>query len=214
MGCIVSGSGSALEIDDSVALAHNCLAIILCMHDWKWEEAEVEFKRALECDVRSLARFAPVVVDESVCDDDAFVRARGAGYTGISSKTCKGIYRSLLNRARCALWSRDPGERYFMCAEDLTTQPGLAVQQDLALASAIGCEHVERNGHHYANGMLGASAAEMDAFAASHPDLYRRSERGIHLKIEAGRISLASLGCSGFASGALPDPEVMQPMEP
>jgi TolB-like protein len=43
----------ALEIDDSVALAHNCLAIILCMHDWKWDEAESEFKRALVCDASS-----------------------------------------------------------------------------------------------------------------------------------------------------------------
>ncbi len=171
-------------------------------------------QRALDCDLGPLASFAPVVVDESDSDDDAFVRARDRGYLGISSKTCKGVYRSLLNRARCEVWNRSARGRYFMCAEDLTTQPGLAVQQDLALASAIGCDHVERNGHHYANGMLGASAAEMDAFAASHPDLYRRSERGIHLRIEAGRISLASLGCSGFASGALPDPEAMQPMEP
>jgi serine/threonine-protein kinase len=43
----------ALEIDDSVALAHNCLGIILCMHDWRWSEAEAEFKRALECDASS-----------------------------------------------------------------------------------------------------------------------------------------------------------------
>jgi serine/threonine-protein kinase len=43
----------ALEIDDSVALAHNCLGIILCMYDWRWDEAEVEFRRALECDPSS-----------------------------------------------------------------------------------------------------------------------------------------------------------------
>jgi hypothetical protein len=170
-------------------------------------------QRAADCDVGPLTRFAPVVVDESDSHDDAFLRARARGYTGISSKTCKGIYRSLLNRARCAVWNRDLRCRYFVCAEDLTTQPGLAVQQDLALASVVGCDHVERNGHHYANGMVNAPGGEMNAFAASHPDLYRRSERGVHLRIEAGRISLASLGCSGFASGALPDPEAMQPME-
>ena len=167
----------------------------------------------MDCDVGPLARFAPVVVDESDCDDDAFVRARAKGYNGISSKTCKGVYRSILNRARCAVWSQSQGNRYFMCAEDLTTQPGLAVQQDLALASAIGCDHVERNGHHYVNGMVNALGSEMDAFAAAHPDLYRRSESGLHLRIEEGRIRLVSLGCSGFASGALPDPEAMQPME-
>jgi hypothetical protein len=177
-------------------------------------EQPLSRQHAVDCEVGPLTRFAPVVVDESDSDDDAFVRARARGYTGISTKTCKGVYRSLLNRARCAVWNRGSGHRYFICAEDLTTQPGLAVQQDLALASAIGCKHVERNGHHYVNGMVNAPADEMDAFATAHPDLYRRSERGVHLRIEAGRISLASLGCSGFASRALPNPETMQPMEP
>ena len=49
----------------------------------------------------------------------------------------------------------EPG-RYFMSAEDLTTQAGVAVQQDLALATLIGATHVERNGHHYVDGMTGA----------------------------------------------------------
>ena len=40
-----------------------------------------------------------------------------------------------------------------MTGEDLTIQPGLALQQDLALVSILGLTHVERNGHHYVNGM-------------------------------------------------------------
>ena len=40
-----------------------------------------------------------------------------------------------------------------MSAEDLTTQAGLSVQQDLALVNLLGITHVERNGHHYVNGM-------------------------------------------------------------
>ena len=40
-----------------------------------------------------------------------------------------------------------------MSAEDLTTQAGLSVQQDLALVNLLGIRHVERNGHHYVNGM-------------------------------------------------------------
>ena len=43
-----------------------------------------------------------------------------------------------------------------MSAEDLTTQSGIALQQDLALATLIGATHVERNGHHYVDGMAGA----------------------------------------------------------
>ncbi len=45
-----------------------------------------------------------------------------------------------------------------MSAEDLTIQAGLALQQDLALVSLMGITHVERNGHHYVNGMAGAAA--------------------------------------------------------
>jgi hypothetical protein len=152
-------------------------------------------------------------MDESDAEDDAFTRGRACGYAGISTKTCKGIYRSLLNRARCEVWNAEGRPLYFVAAEDLTTQPGLSIQQDLALASLIGCEHVERNGHHYADGMVGASEREMDGFAAAHPDLYERSARGLHVRIEGGRISLRSLDCVGFASAARPGMETLKPME-
>ena len=45
------------------------------------------------------------------------------------------------------------------------------MQQDLALATLIGCTHVERNGHHYVNGMQGVPAAEQRAFLDAHGDL-------------------------------------------
>ena len=54
----------------------------------------------------------------------------------------------MLNAARCAVWNaQDPAARYFMSAEDLTTQAGLSLQQDLALLNLLGIHHVERNGH-------------------------------------------------------------------
>jgi Enolase C-terminal domain-like len=108
---------------------------------------------ALSEDVSALAVEKPVIIDESDDSLDAFPRARALGYTGVSSKSCKGLYKSLLNRARCTVWNRAAGsERYFMSAEDLTVQAGLALQQDLALVSVLGLSHVERNGHHYVNG--------------------------------------------------------------
>ena len=45
-----------------------------------------------------------------------------------------------------------------MSGEDLTTQAGLSVQQDLALVNLLGIRHVERNGHHYVNGMAALPA--------------------------------------------------------
>jgi hypothetical protein len=85
---------------------------------------------------------------------------------------CKSLYQSLINRARVDRWNRDAGgDRCFMSAEDLTTQAGLAVQQDLALVALLGITHVERNGHHYTDGMAGLPEAEQQAFPerASRP---------------------------------------------
>jgi TolB-like protein/DNA-binding winged helix-turn-helix (wHTH) protein/Flp pilus assembly protein TadD len=38
---------AALQIDDSLAEAHNALAASLCWYDWDWGDAEKEFQRAL-----------------------------------------------------------------------------------------------------------------------------------------------------------------------
>ena len=76
-----------------------------------------------------------------------------------------------------------------MSAEDLTIQAGLALQQDLALVSLLGITHVERNGHHYVNGMAALGAGEQQAFLDAHPDLYERSHgavRRAHRRRRAG----------------------------
>jgi len=169
-------------------------------------EQPIARARALEEDVTGLARFRPVLLDESDDSDEAFVRARACGYQGVSSKACKGVYRSLLNAARCAAWNAREGRpRFFLSGEDLTTQAGVALQQDLALAALLGIEHVERNGHHYVNGMWGVGDEEMDAFAVAHPDLYERDASGLHLAIRDGTIATGSLLGPGFARGAEPD---------
>ncbi|MEX2242041.1 MAG: enolase C-terminal domain-like protein [Burkholderiales bacterium] len=143
----------------------------------------------------------PVIIDESDDALDAFPRAKALGYRGVSSKTCKGLYKSLTNRARCAAW----GEGYFMSGEDLTIQAGLALQQDLALASILGLTHVERNGHHYVNGMADLPRGEQAAFLAAHPDLYEQSHGAVRVKIEDGYLTIGSLGCPGYASRVAPD---------
>ncbi len=161
---------------------------------------------ALNSDISPLARVKPVEIDESDGELDAFVQARNLGYTGISSKSCKGFYRSLLNRARCTHWNAAEGvERFFMSAEDLTTQAGIGVQQDLALVSLIGCTHVERNGHHYVRGFTGASRTEQDAFLQAHPDLYHRPSDTVVLRINGGQLSVGSLDTPGLGSAAMPD---------
>jgi len=175
-------------------------------------EQPVKRSRALERTVEGIDK--PVIIDESDDSLDAFPRAKALGYRGVSSKTCKGLYKSLINRARCAAWNENMGSDpiYFMSGEDLTIQAGLALQQDTALVSLLGLTHLERNGHHYVNGMAGLPQAEQDAFLGAHPDLYERSHGAVRVKIADGMLSIGSLDCPGYASKAMPDWNTMRGM--
>ncbi len=97
-----------------------------------------------------------------------------------------------------------------MTGEDLTTQAGISVQQDLALVNLLGIQHVERNGHHYVNGMAALSESEQSTFLEAHPDLYEKSHSAVRLKIVNGRINLSSLDCVGFATKVQPEFKSMQ----
>jgi hypothetical protein len=187
-------------------------------------EQPVKRQAALERAVTGIDK--PVIIDESDDALDAFPRARSLGYRGVSSKTCKGLYKSLLNAARCATWNKSgsgpnsssqeksgPDPVFLLSGEDLTIQAGLALQQDTALVSLLGLTHVERNGHHYVNGMAGLPQAEQEAFLAAHPDLYERSHGAVRVRIEAGLLQIGSLDCAGYASKAMPDWRAMREMK-
>jgi L-alanine-DL-glutamate epimerase-like enolase superfamily enzyme len=172
-------------------------------------EQPIKRQNALAADVSALAREKPVIIDESDDSLDAFPRAKALGYRGVSSKTCKGLYKSLVNAARCAAW----GNGYFMSGEDLTIQAGIALQQDLALVSVLGLTHLERNGHHYVNGMADLSKAEQERFLNSHEDLYERSHGAVRVRIREGNLQIASLDCPGYATRAMPEWETMRRMQ-
>ncbi len=189
-------------------------------------EQPIKRQAALSRPVDALAAYKPVIIDESDDTLDAFVRGREMGYRGVSSKTCKGLYKSVINRARCRLWNQQAGcadkaeaaaaaQGYLMSAEDLTIQAGLALQQDLALVSLLGITHVERNGHHYVNGMADLPLSEQQAFAAAHADLYETSHGAVRVRLQDGRLAIGSLGTAGgpgYASGAQPDWQSMRAM--
>jgi hypothetical protein len=151
------------------------------------------------------------IIDEADDCYDAFVQARALGYRGISSKSCKGIYKSVINATRAAKWSADGG-KYFVAGEDLTCQAGLAVQQDLAVGALIGVTHAERNGHHYVDGFGETSAAEAQAFLAAHPDLYTFDGGKIRLAIHDGDLLTGSLTAPGFATSVHPVWSAMSPL--
>lgn len=151
------------------------------------------------------------IIDEADDSYYAFPAGRRLGYRGVSMKSCKGVYKALLNAARAAQAEAN-GEHAFVTAEDLTCQAGLGVQQDLALGAFVGVAHAERNGHHYVDGFAAAPAHEAQAFLAAHPDLYRDDNGTICLAIHGGALSTASLAAPGFAAGAQPDWASLSPL--
>ena len=154
---------------------------------------------ALREPIAPLGIDVPVILDES--DDHAHALDEGLalGYRGISSKACKGIYRSLRNARRIV---QDP--RLLLSGEDLTCQAGLAVQQDTLLAASLGVRHIERNGHHYVDGFGSAPAEEAQAFASAHAGFYDNGGGRPRLAVREGRLDLRSLHTPGFASAAAP----------
>ena len=154
-------------------------------------------------DLRSLATTVAFIIDEADDSYDAFPRAKILGYRGVSSKSCKGLYKSLLNGARAACWNK-AGEDFFISAEDLTCQAGLAVQQDNALVAFHGLKHAERNGHHYVDGFANTPALEAGSFLAAHSDLYEKSDGIVRLAVRDGTIATESLAVPGFACALQP----------
>lgn len=172
-------------------------------------EQPIKRSVALSRSIEPLAKLRPVIIDESDGELSSFPAALTLGYAGVSSKICKGLYKSILNAARVS--KLGPG--HFMSAEDLTTLPGVSLQQDLALASLLGMTHVERNAHHFVDGMSFAPEAEQKAFVAAHPDLYEmKAGKPARLKVAGGKLSLGSLDLPGFAAGADMDFKSMQAM--
>ncbi|MEO8059473.1 MAG: enolase C-terminal domain-like protein [Burkholderiales bacterium] len=154
---------------------------------------------------------APFLMDEADGTLDAFPQGRAMGWSGVSSKGCKGVYKSIINRARCDHWNAGAGRPlHFMSAEDLTCQAGLSVQQDLALVALLGITHSERNGHHYGAGFGDAPPDEQAAFVQAHPDLYDSSGR---LRIANGVLDIDSLFGAGYAHRADPDWQATLPIE-
>jgi len=163
-------------------------------------EQPVARKVALDQSIADLGITVPVILDESDDQTDVLERGIALGYRGISSKACKGIYRSLHNAARIA---QQP-DQLVLSGEDLTCQAGLAVQQDTLLAASLGVRHIERNGHHYVDGFGVAPAAEAEAFAAAHPGLYTHTNGRPHLAVRDGLLDITSLHVPGFAHAATP----------
>jgi hypothetical protein len=193
------GSLSALcdALDNDKALQHLRERLL-------YIEQPLPRDRTFEMPLGDLGRRFAFIVDEAESGYDTFPKALALGYRGISSKACKGLYKSLLNGARAAKWTKSGRGEAFVAAEDLTCQAGLAVQQDTALLAFHGIAHAERNGHHYVEGFADTPPIEVRAFLRAHPDLYEQRQGKVRLVLRDGALSIGSLSQNGFASGVDP----------
>ena len=162
-------------------------------------------------DIELLARKRPLLIDESDGSLASFRSALNLGYSGVSSKSCKGLVKALANSALA--WQRTvAGHPCFVSAEDLTAVPVVSLHQDLAHVAALGIRHVERNGHHYVRGLDHLSAAERMWCFERHGDLYRFEGQSGFLDIRAGQIAVGSLQRPGLGVDGAVDVAAMQPL--
>lgn len=134
----------------------------------------------------------PLIIDESDDTEDAFARALALGWSGTSIKSCKGVLRALINKARAEVAGA------ILSGEDLTCQPGICWLQDAAMMSACGVRDVERNGHHFAGGMQGAPDEERAMLLERHGDILMQDRNGVALRIAGGSVEIGSLARPGF----------------
>jgi hypothetical protein len=155
---------------------------------------EVALDPKVAAGVAELSKLKPVIIDESDDSLDSFQRAAELGYRGTSHKNCKGIFRSLLNRALIQRLNKDAKAAvYFQTGEDLVNLAVVPLQEDLASLSALGIEHAERNGHHFFRGLGHLPKAEAEAALAAHPDLYEARQDSVFLRIVDGVILCSSV---------------------
>ncbi len=163
---------------------------------------------ALREPVAALPIGVPLILDEADDHAEAFETGIALGYRGISTKACKGLYRSLRSAQRVA----QSGGQLLLSGEDLTCQAGLAVQQDTLLAASLGVTHIERNGHHYVDGFGSAPGDEARAFGDAHAGFYAESNGRTRLAAVDGRLDLRPLHVPGFASAAMPRWDALTPI--
>ena len=155
----------------------------------------------------------PLIVDESDGAIGDVPRALDLGYAGASYKNCKGITKGIANACLLAARRRQ-GRAAVLTGEDLCNLGPLALQQDLAMMAILGIDHVERNGHHYYRGLSMFPAEWQDTLLRTHGDFYARHDGGFaRLRIENGRISLASLNRAPFGVEPQLDVSAFAPLE-
>jgi L-alanine-DL-glutamate epimerase-like enolase superfamily enzyme len=93
--------------------------------------------------VHAASKLVPVVIDESLTGEDAFLQALEMGYSGAALKACKGQSQSLL------LAALGQKKNVFLCIQDLTC-PGASLVHSVSLAAHVPTvKAIEANAREY-----------------------------------------------------------------
>jgi len=104
-------------------------------------------KRDLKSDranvMHQASKLRPVVIDESLTDQESLLLAKEMGYTGAALKACKGQSQALLMAAAAQKL------KMFLCVQDLTC-PGASLIHSAGLAAHVpGVAAIEANSRQY-----------------------------------------------------------------
>jgi hypothetical protein len=161
-----------------------------------WIEQPFHRRIALSDDVGAIlaqAHCAPTIIDESDSAPADLPRALELGYAGATHKSCKGVFNSILHRALLAKHAALTGKEAIFSGEDLTIVAPWSQASDLTVAATVGITDIERNGHHFADGLSGFGTEVSEQALRDSPRLYRRRHDGVvDLRIVDGRVEVPS----------------------
>jgi L-alanine-DL-glutamate epimerase-like enolase superfamily enzyme len=120
-------------------------------------------KRDLKADranvMTEASKLKPVVIDESLTDQEALMLSREMGYTGVALKACKSQSQALLMAAVAQKY------KMFLCVQDLTC-PGASLIHSAGISAHIpGVAAIEANGRQYC-------PAANEPWVKKFPDLF------------------------------------------
>jgi L-alanine-DL-glutamate epimerase-like enolase superfamily enzyme len=131
-------------------------------------------------DMHAASKLIPVVIDESLTGQDAFMQALEMGYSGAALKACKGQSQALLMAAF------GQKKKVFLCVQDLTC-PGESLLQSVSLAAHVPTvKAIEANARQY---VPAANTGWSDRF----PGVFKVRDGFVHTN-----------GLDGLGLGAVP----------
>lgn len=131
---------------------------------------------ASQSPMHEAAKRKPVVIDESLIDYEALLRAQELGYSGVALKACKGQTESLLAAAAAQKFGM------FLCVQDLTC-PGASFLHSASLAAHVKTvAAIEGNGRQYC-------PSPNDVWAPKYPAMFN---------ITDGTVGTGTLNANGL----------------